>query len=184
MPYLDLRDHQEGISMIKTIRKNFRGATKKQIEKASLARTLQRQIGHPPEERYMEIVSFGEGGLKNLPIAVAAIIHSRVIYGPNIPRLRGAMTRDTNVLKVKEERVAIQRDFYIMHKMVILTADVMFINGVPFLVTFSRNIKFWTAECVPRRTAKLLAKSMKKVISLYIRTWRLYNKSVPDGWRI
>ena len=62
--------------------------------------------------------------------------------------------------------MAIPGDFYKMHKMVTLTADVMFVSGIPFLVTFSRNIKFRTAGCVPRRTAKLLAKSIKKVISL------------------
>ena len=56
-----------------------------------------------------------------------------------------------------------------MHEMVTLTADVMFVSGIPFLVTFSRNINFRTAECVPRRTAELLAKSIKKVISLYAR---------------
>ena len=56
-----------------------------------------------------------------------------------------------------------------MHKKVTLMADVIFVRGIPFLVTFSRNIKFRTAECVPIRTAKLLAKSIKKVISLYAR---------------
>ena len=57
MPYIDLREHQAGISMIKTVRKNFEGVTKTQLNKAITARVLQRRIGHPPEERYKEIVS-------------------------------------------------------------------------------------------------------------------------------
>jgi len=38
--------------------------------------------------------------------------------------------------------------------MVTITADVMFINGILFLVIFSRKIKFRTAEFVTKRTAK------------------------------
>ena len=54
MPYIDLREHQAGISMIETVQKNFEGVTKIQLNKAITARVLQRRIGHPPEERYKE----------------------------------------------------------------------------------------------------------------------------------
>ena len=50
MPYIDVREHQQGIGMIKTVRKNFEGVTKRQLNKAIMARVLQRRIGHPPEE--------------------------------------------------------------------------------------------------------------------------------------
>ena len=121
-----------------------------------MARVLQRRIGHPPEERYKDIVS----QTTKCPVSVTDITNARVIFGPNRAGLRGRTTRDTKIIPVKEQRVAIPRDFYEMHKRVTLTADVMFVSGIPFLVIFSRNIKFRTAECVPRRTAKLLAKSI------------------------
>ena len=89
--------------MIETVQKNFGGATKKEIEKAYLARVVQRRIGHPPEERYKEIVSLGENGLANCPISVTDINNSRVIYGPNVSGLRGRMTRDNKILRVKEQ---------------------------------------------------------------------------------
>ena len=60
-----------------------------------------------------------------------------------------------------------------MHKMVTITADVMFINGISFLVTVSRKIKSRTAEFVPKRTAKSLAKHLKKSTNV-IRTRRFY----------
>ena len=125
-------------------------------------------------------MSLGENGLANCPISVTDINNSRVIYGPNVSGLRGRMTRDNKVLQVKEQRVAIPRDFYKMHKMVTLTVDVMLVSRVPFLVTFSRNIEFRTAECVPRRTAKLLAKSLRKVISLYTRGGFIVNLALMD----
>ena len=45
----------------------------------------------------------------------------------------------------------------------------MFVAGVPFFVTYSRKIKFTTAEFLPRRTARQLANSLKKVLFLYAR---------------
>ena len=51
--------------------------------------------------------------------------------------------------------------------MVTIMVDVMFVIVIPFLVTFSINIKFRTAEFIPKRTVILLAKSLKKVLILY-----------------
>ena len=166
--------------MIETVRKSFAGATKVEIEKAYLARTVQRRIGHPPDERFKEIVSLGEGGLRNCPITVADISNAPIIYGPNRPRCRGGTKRDTKVLRVKEQRVAIPREFYRMHKMVTITADVMFINGIAFLVTLSRKLKFRTVEFVPKRTAKTLAKHLTKVLMLYARGGFIVNLALMD----
>ena len=89
MPYINLREHKELISMIKTVRKKYAGATKRDIEKAIQSRTLQRIIGHPPDERFKEIVSLGENGLRNCPLEVADISNSNVIFGLNHPIIRG-----------------------------------------------------------------------------------------------
>ena len=61
----------------------------------------------------------------------------------------------------------IPKDFYRLHHFVTLTAGVMFINGIPFFTSFSRDIRFGTAEHVPYRTAKQLAKSLMKIVKLY-----------------
>ena len=45
----------------------------------------------------------------------------------------------------------------------------MFVNGIPFLVNFSLNIRFITCEYVPTRTAGRLAKSLMKIVKLYAR---------------
>ena len=65
MPYIDLHEIMEGFTMIEKIRNQFAGATNRDIERAYLARTVQRRVGHPPDERFKEIVSLGEMGFKN-----------------------------------------------------------------------------------------------------------------------
>ena len=43
----------------------------------------------------------------------------------------------------------------------------MFVNGIAFLVSFSRNIKLLTVEHVPNRTVGQLSKSTVKIVKLY-----------------
>ena len=44
----------------------------------------------------------------------------------------------------------------------------MFVNGLPFLTTLSRDIIFGTAEKVPSHKAKQLAKYLMKVVKFYV----------------
>eukprot|EP00804_Cyclotella_cryptica_P010069 CCRYP_018044-RA/>CCRYP_018044-RA protein AED:0.31 eAED:-0.77 QI:0/-1/0/1/-1/0/1/0/270 len=56
-----------------------------------------------------------------------------------------------------------------MHKYVTLTADIMFVNGIPFLVTRSRGIQLITVEFLPRRTAKIIGSKLIRVLNVYQR---------------
>ena len=48
-----------------------------------------------------------------------------------------------------------------------LAVDVMFVNGVPFLVSVARGLNLVTAEFTPSRTAKQLAAGITRMIDLY-----------------
>ena len=67
-----------------------------------------------------------------------------------------------------------------MHKRVTITADVMFVSGVPFLVKLSRNIKFRTTQFLPKRTARTLTDSLIKVLMLYARGGFTVNLDLMD----
>ena len=45
----------------------------------------------------------------------------------------------------------------------------MFVNWIAFLTTLSRDIRLFTCEHVPSRTAKQLSKLFKKIVQLYAR---------------
>ena len=59
--------------------------------------------------------------------------------------------------------------FYQLQIFFTLTAGVMFVNVIPFLVIFSRNIRLITCEYVPICTAVQLTKSLMKTVKLYAR---------------
>ena len=127
---------------------------KKEIENAKLSRNVQSKIGHPSNEHFKQIVSRKD--LKNCPIAVDDVKNAKAIFGPYLPGLKGWSTRKTPK-RVSDERVHIPREYYHLSKFVTIGADVMFVAGVPFFVTYSRKIKFTTAEFLPRRTARQLS---------------------------
>ena len=57
MPYIDLREHAEGLVMLETVEKNMKMFTKREIERAQAARAAQRQMGHSTDEHFRQIVS-------------------------------------------------------------------------------------------------------------------------------
>ena len=57
-------------------------------------------------------------------------------------------------------------EFYLQHKFITLTVDVMLVNEIAFLITFSQNIKLLTVEHVPNQTVGQLAKSIMKIVKL------------------
>ena len=121
--------------MIETVRENYRNYTEGDITKAKMARKTQARIGNPPDERYKEIVS--GRSLKHCPVTVEDIANAHAIFGPNRARLKGAATRQpVRFTKTIGERLNPPRDFYRLHKSVTLTADLMFVSGLPFLVTY------------------------------------------------
>ena len=56
----------------------------------------------------------------------------------------------------------------------------MFVCGIPFLVTYSRSIKYTTSEYIPTQTAGQLDKSLMKVVYGYARGGFVVNLMLID----
>ena len=55
--YLDLKDkHESGVELVTTIRDNFDGYTKHEVEGAVRAHCLQGMLGHPSQKNFEEMV--------------------------------------------------------------------------------------------------------------------------------
>jgi hypothetical protein len=76
--------------------------------------------------------------------------------------------------------VKIPQDFMELHKYMTIVADIMFVNGSPFLVTSSRGISLVTIEFLPSRTAKQLASRMERVVRIYRRAGFIIQTSMMD----
>ena len=65
--------------------------------------------------------------------------------------------------------MSIPRAIYERYKDIVLTADVMFVNGIAFLVTLSRGIRLYTTEHIPNRKKDQLTRSLNRITDLYTR---------------
>ncbi len=149
---------------VNTVRNNFDGFTKKQIQRAQEARCLMLMTGVPSERAFQSMVRLNQ--LKNCPITHDDIKVAHKIYGCDLANTRGGTVRH-NLEHVDMDYVEIPQELLSFHCNVTLVADVMFVNSVPFLVLASRNINLITIEQAPKRTASKLGHLLQCIVNVY-----------------
>ncbi len=82
---------------------------------------------------------------------------------------------------VVTDYVAVPRSVVDRNRMITLAADIFFVDRMVILITISRRIKFVTAEHVPVRTAKSLAKHLDRVVHVYARAGYTTRTILMDG---
>jgi hypothetical protein len=71
------------------------------------------------------------------------------------------------------------------YRRVTLAADVMYVNGIPMLVTISRNLRFATVEALPNRNISSHNTFKRNQSSHYsVQARKLQYICNPDGWRV
>ena len=155
-----------GKSPVTTVRNNFEGFTKRQVQQATRARRIMGMIGAPTEREYQSLVR--NNLLNDCPITNSDIVNAHTIFGPDLANLRGKMVR-RKPKHVSTELVDIPQSLVDHQKNVTLVADVMFVNGVAFLVSSSRNIMLTTIEHAPDRKAPKLGYLLHRIMKTYAR---------------
>ena len=69
--------------------------------------------------------------------------------------------------RVDTDLIPIPRDLYEIQKFVTSTADVMFVNGISFLATLSRKIRFFTVEHISFCTTVQKSSYLAKIVNIY-----------------
>jgi hypothetical protein len=63
--------------------------------------------------------------------------------------------------------VEIPKEILDLNKDLTVAADIMFVNGLPFVTSISRKVKFTTIEYITTWSEPNLIKSLLKIVSLY-----------------
>jgi hypothetical protein len=178
IPYIDLREFEAkavlsfapkaALSFVQTVRGNMEmeGFTKREVEEARKAREAQAMLGHPTDRDFLGMVRGNM--ISNCPVTVNTVKNSHQIFGPDLAGIRGRTVRRPPE-SVTTDYVQIPRAILEQHQLVTLAMDVMFVNGVPFLVSVARGFNLVTAKFTPSRTAKQLATGITRMIDLFAR---------------
>ena len=90
------------------------------------------------------------------------------LFRPDIPTMKGKTTRQCPH-KLVSDVVSIPHELHDAQHDICLYTDIMYINGMPFLTTISKNIKYHTAMWVADYNAPTIASLVDSVLKLYQR---------------
>ncbi len=151
-------------SPVQTVRRNYEGFTRKQVQCATLAHRIMGMIGAPTEHEYQGLVR--QIFLQDFPITPSDIVNALKTFGPDLANIRGKTVRrkpehvSTEIVKIPQQILSTQQN-------VTLSVDVMFVNQVPFLVSSSRNINLPTIEFIPRCSASKLGLLPQRIMARF-----------------
>jgi hypothetical protein len=153
--------------MARTLHQRYEGYTKRKVQDAIATHKAQAMIVHPTDAQFLDMVR--RNTINNCPIKPAHIANARTIFGPSAAGVR----RKTNRHKPKQveaEPGRIPDDFHCLHKFVVLSANVMFLNGIAFLIPLSQKLWLATNKQLPARRGTQLSNSLTKIVRLHART--------------
>jgi hypothetical protein len=135
-------------------------------------------LGSPSKKDLQGLVSGNM--IANCPFSLSDVTNAKIMYGPNIPRTRGA-TVWRRPAPVVTDYVTVPHLLVEANKVIMLVGDVFFVDGTAFLLTVSGHLKFVMAEHVPVRTAMHLSKHIKRVLDVYGRANFKIRTILMDG---
>merc|ERR1712086_156249 len=164
--YFDTVEREvEEVMLITTVNDNKSKISAYDFSKAKIARALQRRIGRPATKDYIHYVSTNQ--IPNCPITGHDIKNADFVWGPELGCLKGKTTRQPSP-QIRVENHAVPYQVMQQYKEVTLSADVMKVTGIPFLMTISKHIKFGTAGKLDNMNNSHIIKHFKAVIGAYV----------------
>ena len=144
-------DNCHALVLVTTVDENKTSHTNDEVSRAELARELQKKLGHISTGTFIHIVN--NILLPNCPVTKRDIMAAEDIFGPDLGILKGKTVRRSS--RAVDDDIRYRPLPAMVHERyqeVTLCADVMYVNGIPFLVSISRKIKFGTIEVLDRQT--------------------------------
>jgi hypothetical protein len=176
--FLDTNNKKESTVLVNTVADIKSNYTNQDYLKAMQARQLQIMIGRPNTKHFIKIVTSNQ--LPNCPVTRADILAAEHILGPDVGSLKGKTVRNRPHL-AKPVIEPLPPQIMSRYRRVTLAADVMYVNGIPMLVTISRNLRFATVEALPNRNIKTLVNAIKNVVTVYKRAGFIITTTLMDG---
>ena len=151
------------IDTVAESRKNF---TERQYAAATRARELSYKVGFPTDENLKHLIRMN--AIQNCPVTVADVTLAEKIFGPSRSALQGKSTR-RKPKPVLEDTIEIPSEILSKHASIELCMDTMFVNGVGFLTSIDRSIRFRCAIPIRDKTPDEYYRALDVILRHYNR---------------
>ena len=105
--------------------------------------------------------------IKDCPVTLEDTNVAKSIWGKDIAALKGKTTR-SKPDPVAKDFVKVPKELMKLHKHVFLTADIFFVNKIPFFLSLSRKIYFTAATHLKSRKVAEIFKAFKEIYVYYL----------------
>ncbi len=142
----------------------------RQIHGANLARNLQAGLAFPSNADMNRAIQLNL--IKDCPVTVKDMGMAIKVWGPNIEMLKGKPFRKTPPV-FRQDIIEIPKEIQGLHKDVTLTIDILFVNKIPFIITYSLVICFLSVTHLSNRKALTIFNALKRqtlTLTLFIAT--------------
>jgi hypothetical protein len=160
------RNMSTDYSFVSSVVENKTKFTTQQVKDADLAKRVYAMVGRPSHATFLKMIQ--ENMIDGCPITVEDANRAVTIYGPDISAIRGKTVR-RQVDHIPSNQVdPVLHSILKEHRNVTLCLDILYVDGLVFVATVSRNIHFITIECIPTRNIeKYVVPSFTKAYNLY-----------------
>ena len=100
--------------------------------------------------------------IPNCPVTLDDIKNANKSFAPDFHPLKVKMARrqPKNVLS---NYIKIPKNILQLQNMVLVAADIMFVNGMEFIARFSRHVKYTTLQHLLKRVTGNISKYLEKI---------------------
>lgn len=165
-------------TLVQTVKEHTEGFTEKQVKAAKAAVDFQAIIGYPSTQDMIKIIQANQ--ISNCPISADDIKRAQMIYGESVPLLKGKTTRKTPE-RVVTDYIAVPEQIKRANKHLTISADIFYINRIPFFTSISDNIRLTTTTLLKDRSGKEILKACKTIHTLYKARGFEWHTSLMDG---
>ena len=151
-------------NQVASVEENLTKYTKRSVDQAKQAQRFQVMFNNISTKKLLRIID--NNMVKGLPITRQDVKLAEERYGPNIYAIKGKTT-NRKVDHVVALITSIPKQLLKEYKNIMLCIDVMFVNGIKFLLTVSRHIDFVTAQYVLSKKYSGYIKPIEMVCNMY-----------------
>jgi hypothetical protein len=140
--------------------------TNRQVNDADLAKRVYAMVGRPSHATYIKMIR--ENQIDGCPITVDDANRAVKIYGTDVSALRGKTVRRKIEHVASNQVDPVVSSILKEHGDITLCLDLLYVDGLVFVATVSRNLHFITIEYIPsRQIEKHVLPSFRKAYNVY-----------------
>lgn len=153
-------------SYLQTVAQNKARYTRRQVEYADGVRALYHRLGRPSIPKFLKILS--NNLLLNCPYSTDDLKRAEDIYGTDVAFLKGKTTDSPDTDRERDRPyVSLPEHIRSRHSEVTLCCDIFYLQGLPFSVSISKQIRYASVRFLPDTTAASLATALRADLKMY-----------------